>query len=186
MIATNAINERGIGVCVNTLSSLLTDASGLPVAFVIRLIAAQTTFTAAVDVLGAVPHASGQNYIVGAPEAVADFECGADWVVRAGDGRIAHTNHPLAAHEDGGAEGPGPLSNSVRRLEHLRRRLDEAPVVGPEEAIGFLAEAPLCRGAAGDTGFTFYTVVMELTADPTMHLTGGPPSRHGFDVHRFA
>ena len=187
MVATNAMNEHGIGVCVNTLSSLPTDPAGLPVALVIRLLAAQPTFADAIDALKAVPHASGQNYIVGAPDAVADFECGAGWLVAAGedDDRIAHTNHPLADHDPAAAEAAGPLSNTFERLEHLRRRLHDIAVVGPAAAAEFLAETPLCRGADGDTGFTFYAIVMELTATPTMHLTSGPPSAHAFVPYRF-
>src|SRR4051794_8954372 len=41
IVATNACNSAGLGLCVNSLGQLPTSSSGLPVAFVIRLLAEQ-------------------------------------------------------------------------------------------------------------------------------------------------
>lgn len=187
MIATNALNEHGIGVCVNTLDQLPTSRDGLPIACMIRHVADQRSFTDATDVIKTSPHASGQNYIVGSPGAVADFECGAGTAAdRTGDVlRIAHTNHPLLDEQP--AEGSaGHVSNSQARLTALRHHLDAAPApFGADEALAMLRRAPLCRGSDGDRGFTFYTVVMELSADPVIHLTSGPPSTHAPKTFRF-
>ena len=185
MVATNALNEHGIGVCVNTLSQLQTSTDGLPVALMIRHLADQRTHTEAVAALRSVPHASGQNYIVGSPDGVVDIECGADGCMTCAlsAGRVAHTNHPL---ESGATDAPqGFLSNSGVRLDALRRRLDDVDKVGLPEAAAILRDAPLCRGSDGDTGFTFYSVVMELTAAPVLHLTGGPPSDHDYVTYGF-
>lgn len=187
MVATNVLNEHGIGVCVNTLGQLPTSTAGLPVALMIRHLAAQRTHADALDVLRTTPHASGQNYIVGSPDTVVDLECGAGIATecRPMGGRIAHTNHPITEAEDADGQG-GFLANSPLRLDALRRRLAEHERIGPDQAAAVLRDPPLCRGTDGDTGFTFYSVVMELTDAPVLHLTDGPPSDHAFATYRFS
>ena len=188
MVATNALNEHGIGVCVNTLDQLPTDAHGLPVAFVIRLIADQRAFGDATDVVKSVPHASGQNYIVGSPEGVVDLECGAGTIVdvTGASPRLAHTNHPFGSVAVDGTSG-GHVTNSEQRLDALRDRLDASNgLLGVDDLTTILRDPPLCRGTNGDRGFTFYSVVMELSDDPVLHLTAGPPSLHDAVAYRFA
>ncbi|HVV35412.1 MAG TPA: C45 family peptidase [Acidimicrobiales bacterium] len=187
MVATNALNEHGIGVCVNTLDQLPTDAHGLPVAFVIRLMADQRSFADAVAVVNSVPHASGQNYIVGSPDGVADLECGAGGVrdVTGTSPWLAHTNHPIGAAAVDGTSG-GHVTNSEQRLDAIRQHLENSVgPIGVADAAAFLREPPLCRGTGGDRGFTFYSVVMTLAGQPALHLTAGPPSRHDYVTHRF-
>lgn len=185
MIATNALNEVGIGVCLNTLPDAPTSSSGLPVSIMMRKLATQTTFEAAVELLARTPHASGQNYLIGSPDAVADFECGAGIVASfpPSHGRVAHTNHRVT----GGApsSGRGAMANSLTRLLALQERLRPPPIIGLEEATAILRDPPLCRGTDGDTGFTFYSVVMELSASPALHLTDGPPDHHDYMKYGF-
>jgi isopenicillin-N N-acyltransferase like protein len=180
MIATNGFNEHGIGICVNTLRQLPSSIDGLPVAFVIRAIAAMSSYADAVGLLRRLPHASGQSYIVGSPNAVGCFECSAASAVEYRPGaRIAHTNHPLAAPAVP-AVVPENFSNTLVRLAHLERRVDAAARIDIGWARTLLAEAPLCRGGAGDDGgFTFYSVIMEPAAG-RLWLTDGPPDRHTF------
>ena len=167
---------------MNTLDQLPTDAAGLPVACVIRFIANQRAFADAVAVVHDVPHASGQNYLIGSPAGVVDIECGAGTVTdRTGDTpRLAHTNHPLAGAATDGASG-GHVTNSQARLDALRARLDatDSPL-GVDAVAAMLREPPLCRGTDGDRGFTFYSVVMTLSDAPTLHLTDGPPADHAY------
>lgn len=99
LIVLNGMNESGIGVCVNTLMPLKANATGLPVAFVIRHLLALTDKQEILDFIQKVPHASGQNYIIGIRDEVYDFEASANKVTRylpdhASD-FIGHTNHPL-------------------------------------------------------------------------------------------
>jgi len=179
MVATNVLNEHGVGACVNTLSQLPTSNAGLPVAFMVRLLAAQRSFADAAEVLRTTPHASGQNFILGAPTAVADFECGAGTISEYAPhaGRLGHTNHPIGQDSSGAPSGPGALSNSEVRFDTLQQRLADAPpTLGLADVAAILRDRPLCRGADGDTGFTFYSVVMELTDRPVLHLTSGPPN----------
>jgi len=184
MVATNVLNEHGIGVCVNTLSQLPTSIDGLPIALMLRHLAGQRTHADAVEVLRTTPHASGQNYIVGGRETVVDLECGAGTVTecRPTDGRVAHTNHPVTDDDDAD-DRAGFLANSPLRLDALRRRLAELEHIGADEAAAVLRDPPLCRGTDGDTGFTFYSVVMELTDEPVLHVTDGPPADHAFATY---
>jgi hypothetical protein len=182
MLALDGLNEHGVGVCVNTLAQLPTSRDGLPVAFVIRKVLGQPDRTSAIAMLHELPHASGQNYIVGDPDGVADVECSAsgatDYV--APTPRLAHTNHPLARAQngDGALVDNGSSDRSVPRLAHLTKRLGELDEVTPTRLGAVLAEVPLCRGSEGDPGFTLYSTVMELTHAPALHLSAGPPSTY--------
>src|SRR3954452_3916952 len=163
IVATNALNELGIGVCVNTLSQLPTSGRGLPVAFFIRHIAAQRTLESATAVVRDLPHASGQNYLIGSPTGIEDLECGAG-VVRPcplREGRIAHTNHPLSAPPP---DDDGVVAHSGARLDALERALRVPPPLTRSDVEELLATAPLCRRrGTGEGAFTFYSVIMELS-----------------------
>jgi hypothetical protein len=182
IVATNALNAAGLGVCVNTLSTLPTSADGLPVACVIRRLAAEATLSGAEAVLRTVPHASGQNYLVGTPTGVVDLECGAGSVTDRPPtrGRVAHTNHVLGerAPDDGGI-----VSGSVPRLAAIRAGLDGSGPIDVDAATRLLGDPPVCRDDPGDAAFTFSSMVMELTDRPVLHLADGPPSEHPY--HRF-
>jgi hypothetical protein len=182
MLALDGVNEHGVGVCVNTLAQLPTSADGIPVAFMIRTVLDKPNRSEAVAALHELPHASGQNYVVGDPTGVTDVECSAAGAVTyvPASSWIAHTNHPLVdAHEgdltptDNDSQG-----RSLPRLDHLSERLGELNSVDSGQLGAILAETPLCRGSDGDSGFTLYSAVMELTDAPVLHLTAGPPSRH--------
>lgn len=183
MCATNALSELGVGVCVNSLMSLPTSDHGVPVSFVIRTLAGQPDLEAAVRALQTLPHATGQNYIVGSPTGLVDLECGAGAVARLEVGaRVAHTNHPLAEADGSPSSGAAWVSNSEHRMAHLTQRLAELDRVTVDAAGRFLAEAPLCRGGGEGAGFTFYSVIMELGPVPKLYLSPGPPNLHAYQV----
>jgi isopenicillin-N N-acyltransferase like protein len=184
MVATNAFNEHGVGVCVNTLFQLPRSSDGLPVAFVIRALATRAGYDEAVALLKEIPHASGQNYIVGGPAGVGCFEASAEGVFEYAPGpRIGHTNHPLIAEARPDAEDTLATSaNTGDRLTHIDRRLADADVVDVGAARQFLAESPLCRGGEGDLAgaTTFYGMILE-PEQRRMWLAGGPPDRNEFE-----
>jgi hypothetical protein len=66
LIGLNGVNRHAIAVACNTLMELAASADGLPVAFVVRGLLAQTSGDAALELVRGVHHASGQNYVVGA------------------------------------------------------------------------------------------------------------------------
>jgi isopenicillin-N N-acyltransferase like protein len=189
MLGTNAFNDRGVGVCVNSLLSLPHSQHGLPVSFVIRAVGQAPDYRTAVSILKRVPHASGQCYLVGAPDRLGCFECSSKAVAEYSASRVlVHTNHPLvqSSIEDSGQAGDEPSeSNSSVRFDYLISRMGDGSQINPHAARKVLATAPLCRGGGADSGFTFYSVIME-PAKRRLLLTAGPPSRHSFVAFEFA
>ena len=118
LVALNGMNSRGIGVCVNTLSDLEHCRDGLPVACVIRGLLRQETEEAAIAFLRSVKHASGQNYVIGGPARVYDFECSANRVVPFVppdlEGAVYHTNHAMA-NDDLTPEAKGATASELGR-----------------------------------------------------------------------
>ena len=139
LIGLHGLNNRGLAVCVNTLSQLRCSPNGLPVAFVVRSTLERASLEDAADHLRRVPHASGQNYLLGGPNGLLDLECSASGAVRQGEGaaHLCHTNHPLAS-ADLRAEVAGWDADRARadrehaltftRLERLQRGVGRAPL----------------------------------------------------------
>ena len=184
VIALNGMNETGIGACMNTLMQLKASSTGLPVAFIVRQILNSTDKEELLQFIQTVPHASGQNYIIGIRNEVYDFEASANKVVRFDpkntNGTIYHTNHPLA--NDDVKEWFAfntTSSNSHVRLSAVQRRVKDIPTVDD----GIIKDAlrskddkdnPVCR-APKNGGFTFGSVIMTLSGMPNLQITAGPP-----------
>ena len=199
LIVLNGMNERGIGVCVNTLMPLEANATGLPVAFVIRHLLALTDKQEVLDFIQNVPHASGQNYIIGIRDEVFDFEASANKVVQyvpdhASD-FISHTNHPLVNDDykewfskkdklDLGSK-PGK-SNSELRLASVEKNLSSGQPIGDALIRKTLQSKdnenhPVCRSnTPKGNGFTFATTIMTLSVPPFLEITAGPPDESEF------
>jgi isopenicillin-N N-acyltransferase like protein len=204
LIAANGMNNRGIGVCVNTLSDLEHCRDGLPVACVVRGLLLQETEGAAIQFLRRVKHASGQNYIIGGPTSVYDFECSANRVVqfvpKEVDGVVYHTNHPLAS-DDLTPEAKGRLLKTVADKDHagdsptrlatLQTRLGVLKEAGVGPIKGILSshdsgQHPVCRSYdSKDKSFTFECTIMVLADRPELHICPGPPDVMPFRVLTF-
>jgi hypothetical protein len=143
------------------------------------------------------PHASGQNYVVGSSEGVGCYECSATSVTgHTPEKWVGHTNHPVYAEPQAAERDTNLVPrllygttddlqfSSTVRLSHLERRLADVDRVDVPTARAFLTEPPLCRGSDGTPGFTFYSVIME-PAEGRMWLTAGPPDRHDYEPYRF-
>lgn len=194
------LNSAGVGVCCNTLMQLDYSRKGLPVAFVVRGVLRQRTFEDVERFLRSIEHASGQNYLVGAPGRVASFECSSSSVAEfkpyADLDRTYHTNHALRNNNQRIAAeqlpGKTPIERSgspttARRLATLEAHLSSPNAsIGVQEIKQVLSsredpEGPISREArrAGEDrhiGFTFGSLIMELSAPPVLHLAAGPPS----------
>jgi len=98
LLAAFGLNNRGVGVCLNSMPNLSYARKGLPVAYVIRGILAASTGEEAVRFVTSVEHASPQNYLIGDPEKVVDLECSSSEVetlsANGSPGVVFHTNHP--------------------------------------------------------------------------------------------
>ena len=200
------MNSRSIGVCVNTLLQLRPRRSGLPVAFVVRGLLERKTLEEAIGFLRDVEHASGQNYILGGPAAIYDFECSAGKVTRfIPEGRagvVYHTNHPLANDDyteryrrtlEGGEKNDRGDVNSIARFQALQNRLTGDSL---ETGLGAIrsalasrdsAEFPICRPyTSRDAGFTFGSTIMVLSGSPEFRVAAGPPDKAMYRSFSFA
>lgn len=200
LIGWNGMNNKGIGVCCNTLSQLAYCRDGLPVNFIVRGVLQQETEADAVKFVQQIKHASGQNYIIGGPVGVSCLECSAGKVNSFKPdekrGMVWHTNHPLvnddlsAKHKE--KKKPEKPDNSAVRLRALETRLGkESLALGLDLAKATLtsrdsAEFPVCRPLkAKKDNFTFACTIMVLSEKPEFHVAPGPPDVTAFTKFTF-
>lgn len=192
LIALNGMNRAGIGVCVNTLMQLKASNEGVPVAFIVRRIISSTDRNELIRFIQSVPHASGQNYILGIKNQVFDFEASANKVVRFDpgnpNGSVYHTNHPIV-NEDIKPWHKNLLDstminnqgNSLIRFASLEKRM---PLVnsGAADTIQVTLRSkdsenfPVCR-PMDSRGGTFASVIMSLGDEPGFKWTVGSPDK---------
>jgi len=199
MIALMGMNSGGLAVSVNTLMQLNSSADGLPVAFITRRLIETPALAEAVNFLQQVRHASGQNYILGDGAGVRDFECSAGRIAEHGgatDGRIWHTNHPLANRDLRTDLTESWWERQARdsgcRLETLARRLEGGLTFTADKAAAMLSsrdhpEFPVSQEVTdADDGFTFAAMIAELGPQPRLLIAPGAPSRYPFATLDFA
>jgi len=199
LVALAGLNSAGVGVCVNALMDLDHRRQGLPVAFALRGLLQRDTLEDAVRFLLGVPHASGQNYMLGGPERARSLECSSEAVVeyvwQRNASRLCHTNHALTDIEGERPQGVSPertadeiraRHNTEARLKGVENRLADAALpVGVKEIQATLGghddpENPVCRhgavqGVSSIIGTTVGSMIYELSDDPVLHLAPGPP-----------
>lgn len=202
IIALNGMNEKGIGACMNTLMQLKASTTGLPVAFIVRRILNSTDKNDLLHFIQLVPHASGQNYIIGIKEEVFDFEASANKVVRFNpnnaNGSIYHTNHPLVNNDvkewykkDDPTLAVKPAeNNSSIRLTAVRNRIAGNVAVDDvliKEALRSKDDPnnPVCR-VPKNGGVTFGSVIMTLSGKPFLQITAGPPDESEYKRFDFS
>ena len=196
-LAAFGINNQGIGICVNSLSQLNFSKKGLPVAFIIRGILRKSNQEDAIKFLHEIKHCSPQNYLIGGPEKIYDFECSANkitpLIIKKDSPVIYHTNHPLV-NDDFIMNKQKKLKddNSYTRFTALEKRLD---VPRENLTISFLKsilsshdseEYPICMNYKNDASlFTFGSTVMVLSEHPEFHITMGPPDVNPYRIYKF-
>lgn len=206
LIGFNGLNNRGVGICCNALMQLNCRGDGLPVACVLRGALQHSTAQAAIDFIQDVPHASGQNYLVGGPGQLLNLECSANSVTpyqQEQEDLIWHTNHPLANDDYTSwfqellekGESYNFLDNSRHRYQSLQQQLNHNTHETRLEQIKSIlrskdsTEHPICvaadaPGVFGQAGmFTFGSTIMVLSDEPELYLTFGPPDTA--DYQRF-
>jgi len=205
LIVLNGMNEMGVGVVLNTIMQLKASATGLPVAFVIRKILSLTNKTDILNFVQTVPHASGQNYIIGVGGEVFDYEASAGKVVRFNpeneNGTVYHTNHPVVNdnlkpwHEEYNPKSiEGSLSsqsNSYIRFSSLVNGIKTSNDINPETIMNVLRSKddpsnPVCRNWSPGLGFTFASTIMTLGETPSLLITSGPPDESEYKKVRFS
>ena len=180
-------NAAGVGLVVNALDQLPVAMDGLPVAFVLRLLVAQTSLDDVEPLLREIRHASGQAYTLASADGVVGFEAGGDYVASyANDderpGARWHTNHPLASDappEHVGTRTTGRPGRRKPRLDAGRRAVAEISSADDLAELLSDSDAGICMypGRWRDDGFTFGSVVVEIDTPPRVRMTAGPPDR---------
>ena len=194
LIALNGLNEAGIGACMNTLMQLKANATGLPVAFVVRHILSSTDKDEILRFIQSVPHASGQNYIIGIKGEVYDFEASCNKVVRFdpknANGTVYHTNHPIANDDLKDWYKEPEKGNSSIRLASVQGHIAALPNAKDADIKATLRAKddpgnPVCR-TFNRWGGTFGSVVMTLTGNPKLQITAGPPDESEYKEVQFS
>lgn len=205
LIALNGMNEKGVGVVVNTIMQLQASNNGLPVAFVVRRIINSTDKEDLLKFIQEVHHASGQNYIIGIRGEVFDFEASANKVVRFNpeneNGTVYHTNHPIVNTDLKSWDEkfrPTPENkeklkntNSYLRLTALEKRMASNPLITDELIMETLRSKddpnhPVCNTNNLDgRGFTFASTIMTLTGVLSFQITAGPPDESEYKTIYF-
>jgi len=204
-LGANGLNRHGIGVCVNALLPLAHAREGLPVAFVVRSVLRQRGAKDAETFLREVAHATGQNYILGAPDRVIDFECSAGKAARfsplPGSSLVYHTNHPLT-NDNYDAEFSARIKrmgSDAKLLESTRARFAALEQRLRSQTNGLSLDGiaaslrskdsekfPVCVPfRPGPHGFTFGSTIMRLTPVAEIHISCGPPDANDYAVFRF-
>lgn len=193
-IALNGLNANGLGVTCNTLAQLNHSTKGLPVSFMVRALLSKATIKDADAFINAVPHASGQNYILSSHDDMRCFECCGSSVVHyapeAYQGRVFHSNHPLVNTDI--TEPPlvsSPRENTEARLHSICNRLGHAekPVTFDEIKAALSAHDdpnnPVSRNMnkeGSSIGYTAGSFIYEFGNTTRMHMAAGPPCETDF------
>ena len=193
-ISTNGLNNKAVGVCVNALEDLNHSNKGLPVAFIVRGILEQKNQEDAIKFLHEIDHASGQNYIIGGPEKIDDFECSPNKIIPftpyESSEVVYHTNHPLI-NDDILRKTDYP--STYARLKSLENRLSSIPDADRLDFIKSILSShdsekyPICRPFKDNlTAFTFGSTIMDLSKKPVFHVAPGPPDVTPYNVYKFS
>ena len=200
LIALNGMNNSPLGIVCNNLGQLNHSRDGLPVAYVLRGVLEQKTIGQAQSFLTSIPHASGQNYILGSPMQIIDLECSANQVMEySPDGRsrsVCHTNHPLVNRdypnqrldlgvpsEETQAQKDEKTINSRTRYQLLSIHLGavEWLNIDPETARRLLSshgsqEHPICRHPdTNEKWSTLGTSIMQFGHPAYLFVCPGSP-----------
>ena len=200
------MSNAPVSICCNTVLQLSYNKCGLPEDFVVRGALEQASLADAVDFMYRIPHASGQNYLIGGPDRVLSLECSANKVaefqVAPNSDRVWHTNHPLINDDCGIHEQrlefmpeeeradwldfTGERSNTHARFHYLNRELCPAngalSVTNIREHLSS-REAPVCQHT--DHKITLGCLIMEMGEPPVLHLSPGPPCYTPFTTYQF-
>lgn len=197
LIGFNGMNNRGIGLCCNFVP-LNSRQEGLPVTCIVRGVLARESAQEARGFLRRVPHASGQNYLIGGYDSVFDLECSANQVVayqpRGWEDALWHANLPLSSDDlkpyfqeavDSPEENPF-VRNNRTRFQAVERRLGQAPKGGRLELLKETLASrdsdqdPICSVGegreffAGIGTYSFASTVMKLSGEPELHVSFTP------------
>jgi len=196
VVAVNGLNSRSVGVCVNAVTQLAYSQKGLPVAFAIRGILRQKTYTHAVKFLQDIPPAAPQNYALGGPREAASFERSAGLMVRflpfEGAEFTYHTNHSLI-NDDFNPDFLAGLKRDGMSLETFktvcpRFKFLEGTLTDNSTPIDLaLLKTIYANRVSGiNNAMTYGCTIMILGEKPELHISPGRPDVEPFQVLGFS
>lgn len=188
LLAKCGMNERGVGVAANALTSTLDRGEpGVPFHGILRRILSSASFEEACDAVTSPVRASSANYLIASRDGRAvDLEVapgGRDRVHRSEGTHLAHANHFLGPPRDGfeDLETSDDTSTSVSRQAAADSWIQGTRRPSVDDFIEALRDhaAPVCQHAGDDVApeaayATIGAVAMDLTAGALV-VTEGPP-----------
>jgi len=202
-LGLNGLNNNSIASCENTVLQLKASNEGLPVMFVVRRIIGSTNKDELLKFIQTVPHASGQNYMIGIGNAIFDFEASSNKVVRlfpeTENGVVTHTNHPLLnddakpwyAEFDPKLNQKHEGNNSCIRLESAQHNMGKSPEISDQTIKAALRATDdpsnaVCRSLSNNgRSYTFGSTIMTLGENPSLQITSGPPNESEYKTFTF-
>lgn len=204
-IGAFGMNNKGVGICVNSINQLNYSKENLPVAFIIRGILEQSNQGDAIKFLHKIKHASPQNYLIGGPEKIYDFECSANritpLIINDNSQVVYHTNHALINDDYNQKyldylkkhdEEQTKNDNSHTRFCSLEKRLNIPPkditidLIKSALCSDDSKEHPICMNYKNNSSlFTLSSTVMVLSEHPEFHIAFGPPDVTPYKIYKF-
>jgi len=196
LIGVYGLNSKGIGLCINAMFYRLNNSlQGLGTPFISRGVLAKRNYQEAELFLRSVTHASSNTLTLGGPGNVTAYEVSANQIrpfrSPSQPGRTYHTNHELVNDDFRPGVDHTPDSNSVDRIKVLEKRLeqikDPLTVIDVKTILSSHGEnAPLCRHEDDPYGsMTTYSIIMECSNRPALHVSFGPPCREEYQTIEF-
>lgn len=194
LIAYIGLNDRGIGLCMNTLPAP-SRPLGVPHYFTVRAIYESDSLERAADAVRRADRAIPANILLATPQGPADLEVTVDdiHILRdPGTGIVTHTNHCLHPDLVPINEDFPELIESHPRKRRIDRLLADAPrplqLEDLQNALRDHDSAPcsICRHANDhpETGFwvSVFSVIIEANTG-RMHVSRGNPCENDYEIY---
>jgi isopenicillin-N N-acyltransferase-like protein len=193
-IAQNGVNNRGLGVGINTIADLAKTQSGLPVSFNVRKILECGDRNEAVSYLDGIQAGTAMNYMLcdrGKAVSVETWE-GNSKIVDVYEGNYAvHSNHALhkgapTTFKMDASSGGGSYGFTHQRLElGLKIMKQKADVMTFEGVREMKSTRPILVYPGKPTGRTHQSMIVEIPSSGSPALYTTPDSPNRFEHVRF-
>lgn len=191
-LGITGMNNKSVSINCNTLMQLDYGKTGLPVTFIVRGVLDKNIQEEALNFVNEVPHASGQNYIIGGPEKVYSLECSANKVVefRPFENSIFtyHTNHPMSNNDYSSTYMMLLKKNNItieefeeegfrcQRIKSFQERFTEnTTTIEIEEIKNVLRSRDNDGRDVVSNSNTYASVIYELSDNPKFIIAPGKP-----------
>lgn len=191
-LSSMGANNSPLAICVNSLTQIAYRTDGLPVTYMIRKVLQCNSLEEAEQVLKTLPHATGQNYLIGTKNKFLNFECSANqtaFVETKIPDRVFHTNHILSnndlrsvpALETNILQEKLNKFSSLSRYQCLEINLNHQDQLSRSQAQQILATPPVSISQNNNLKqFTFISAVFELDDKTKVWATPGAPEEYSY------